>query len=119
MRATVWRSPPRPRSFVAEAGDSPQDRAYRVGFKRSKREDYAVDMLRQAREKLDDVDEVNRILAELGRYYNAIADASVVPLGTRKRIIEALEAGNRRGAEALLDECLAKYRVAEDEDPKP
>ena len=98
-------------------GDSPQDRAYRVGFKRSKREDYAIDLLRQARTAFDDVVAVDRILAELGRYYNAIADAPVVPLDTRKRIVRFLESGERSSAERLLDDCLAKYQVDEGDGP--
>ena len=100
---------------MAESADSPQDRAYRVGFKRTKREDYAVDLLREARASLRDADRVNAILFELGRYYNAVADGPIVSLDRRRRIVESLRAGDTTTAAALLDECLANYRVAEEE----
>ena len=100
---------------MAETGDTPQDRAYRVGFKRNKREDYAVDLLRQARANLGDVDRVDAILFELGRYYNAIADAPVVSLDARKLVVELLHAGDPTAATEILDDCLARYQVAEEE----
>ena len=99
---------------MADQTESPQDRAYRVGFKRQKREDYAVDLLRLARGSLHDVREVDRLLAELGRFYNAIANAPVVSLETRKRVVASLEAGRSDDAATLIDECLARYVVRED-----
>jgi hypothetical protein len=98
---------------VADESINPQDRAYRVGFKRTKREDYAVDMLREARARLDDVAHVDAILFELGRYYNAIANAPVVSLEARQRIVGLLRDGKTDEAGRLIDECLARYQVAE------
>jgi hypothetical protein len=100
---------------VTEGGGTPQDRAYRVGFKRSKREDYAVDLFRLALARLGDAGEVNRILVELGRYYNAIADAPLVSLETRQRIMTLLAAGDRAGAGQLIEGCLDRYQVDEHE----
>ncbi|HEV8640884.1 MAG TPA: hypothetical protein VGV13_07295 [Methylomirabilota bacterium] len=100
---------------MAEPGDSPQDKAYRVGFKRSKREDYAVDMLQRARGNLEDPDQVDRILRDIGRYYNAIADQPIVSLEERRQIVESLRAGRTAEAAALLDACLGRYQVQEDD----
>ena len=100
---------------MAETGDSPQDRAYRVGFKRTRREDYAVDVLRQARARFDAPDDVDRMLRELGRYYNAIADAPVVSLEERRGIVESLRAGRLEEAARVLDACLARYEVQGEE----
>ena len=100
---------------MAEDATSPQDKAYRVGFKRTKREDFAVDMLRTARAHLDDVERVNTILFELGRYYNAVADAPLVSLATRQRIVGLLRDGRTDEAARLLDDCLARYQVPEAE----
>lgn len=106
----------RPRCAMPEPGDSPQDRAYRVGFKRSKREDYALDLLLQARARFRDPDEVDRILREIGRYYNAIADAPIVSLDERRCIVECLRAGQLDEAGRVLDACLARYQVQEEGD---
>jgi hypothetical protein len=100
---------------VPDPGESPQDRAYRVGFKRQKREDYAVDLFRLARASAMDIPEVNRILGELGRFYNAIADAPLVSLETRRRVIASLEAGRTDEAVQLIDDCLARYLVREED----
>jgi hypothetical protein len=93
--------------------DAAADRAYQVGFKRTKREDYAVDRLREARANVDDIERVNRILAEVGRFYNAIADAPLVSLQTRQRIVDLLRDGRLDEACSLIDDCLARYQVEE------
>ncbi len=95
--------------------DTPENRAYRVGFKRAKREDYAVDKLREARAHLDDPARVHRILFDVGRYYNALADAPLVPLETRQRILGSLAQGHTAEAARLIDECLASYQVVDED----
>jgi hypothetical protein len=100
---------------MPEPGDTPQDRAYRVGFKRSKREDYALDLLQQARAKVQDPDEVDRILREVGRYYNAIANAPIVSLDERRRIVELIRAGQSDEAAGLLGAFMARYQVQEED----
>jgi hypothetical protein len=92
--------------------DTPGDRAYRRGFTRKrgdKSEDYAVDLFREAQAHLSDPARVNRILLELERFYNPLADGPIVPLATRRRVIELLEDGRRDEATRLLDERLALY----------
>jgi hypothetical protein len=100
-----------PTAANAGVADPTADRAYRVGFKRAKREDYAADRLREAASNLHDVERVNRVLAELARFYNAIADAPVVSLERRQQIVRALHAGRLDEARRLIDDCLARYEV--------
>jgi hypothetical protein len=82
---------------------------HRRGLKFRKREDYAVELFREAEAHLSDIARVDRILLELGRFYNPLLDGPIVDLGTRRRIIELLEARQLDEARRLLDERLALY----------
>lgn len=94
--------------------ESAAERAFkrRFGGKekgRNKRDDYALDLFREAAAYLDDVPRVNGILRELNKLYNPVTDAPIVSLDARRRIIARLEAGDRDGARSLLDECRRLY----------
>ncbi|HXG15187.1 MAG TPA: hypothetical protein VNK50_03010 [Calidithermus sp.] len=89
----------------APADDSAERR--RLRFRR--RDDYAVELFQEARAHLDDLPRVDRILLVLGRFYNPYLNAPIVDLATRRRVIEALEAGRHDEARALLDERLRLY----------
>lgn len=88
---------------------------HRRGLKFRKRDDYAVELFREAQAQLADIARVDRILLELGRFYNPFVDGPIVDLGTRRRIIELLEGGQPEEARRLLDERLALYaRIGEE-----
>lgn len=94
--------------------ESASERAFkrRFGGKdkgRNKRDDYALDLFREAAAYLDDSERVNAILRELGKLYNPITDAPIVSLDARRRIMGLLDAGNPGGARAVLDECCRLY----------
>jgi hypothetical protein len=93
-----------------ESGDSPEERAYRRGFRqKSRRDDYALDLFDEARAKLaSDLPRVDQILRELTRLYNPLADGPLVDLATRARIMALLEEGRADEAETLLD---ARYQL--------
>ncbi|HEX3176191.1 MAG TPA: hypothetical protein VHZ49_05900 [Methylomirabilota bacterium] len=100
------------------SADDPVESAAERAFKRrfggkdkgrNKRDDYALDLFREAAAYLDDTHRVNGILRELGKLYNPVADAPIVGLDTRRRIVECLQAGDRATATALLDECRNRY----------
>jgi hypothetical protein len=93
-----------------EDDESPAARAYRRGFRqKNKRDDYALDLFREARSKLrQDPRRVDQILEELARLYNPLADAPIVDLATRGRIMACLQAGEAAQAEALLE---ARYQL--------
>jgi hypothetical protein len=94
--------------------ESAAERAFkrRFGGKdkgRNKRDDYALDLFREASGYLHDPGRVNAILRELGKLYNPVTDAPIVSLDARRRIIGLLEAGDRPGAQAVLDQCCHLY----------
>jgi hypothetical protein len=86
-----------------------EERRHRRGLRFRKREDHAVELFREAREHLDDVARVDRILLQLGRFYNPFANDAIVDPITRRRILESLEASRPEEARRLLDERLALY----------
>jgi len=80
---------------------------------RNKREDYALDLFREAAAYLDDAERVNRILRELGKLYNPVKNAPIVDLETRQRIVALLQAGSREEAGRVLDERRQLYAPVE------
>lgn len=96
-------------------GATPEERAYRRGFRqRDRQDDYALDLFREARAHLEDAERVDRILLELGRYYNPLVDGPIVDVATRGRIVTLLRQAHRDEAKRLLDE---RYRLYAPADP--
>jgi hypothetical protein len=87
----------------------PDDRLVFRRGKLRKREDDEVRMMRDALANLLDVPRVKGILLELGRFYNPVTNAPVVPADTRQRVVTLLEAGDPDSARALLEAHLAEY----------
>jgi len=86
------------------------DRAYRRGFKRGdRREDYAVDLFREAEASFQDAGRVNAILLELSRFYNPLVHGPIVDLESRRRVVEAIESGRLEEARDVLRQRLALY----------
>jgi hypothetical protein len=101
--------------------ESAAERAFkrRFGGKekgRNKRDDYALDLFREALAYLDDTARVNGILRELGKLYNPMTNAPIVSLDARRRIVGLLEAGDTDAARALLDECCRLYAPVDSND---
>ena len=103
---------------MTEPSGNPTESAAEKAFKRrfggkdkgrNKREDYALDLIREAETYLDDHDRVNGILRELGKLYNPVTDAPIVDLITRQQIMALLGAGDRDGAARILDERRRLY----------
>ncbi|MBI2162090.1 MAG: hypothetical protein HYU25_17225 [Candidatus Rokubacteria bacterium] len=89
---------------------------HRRGLRFRKRDDHAIELFREAEAHLADIARVNRILLELGRYYNPAVDGPIVDLATRRRIVELLESRREEEARRLLDERLALYARIEGEE---
>lgn len=94
--------------------ESAAERAFkrRFGGKekgRRKRDDYALDLFREALGYLNDTARVNNVLRELGKLYNPVTNAPIVSLDARRRIIGLLEQGELAEARGLLDECCRLY----------
>lgn len=101
--------------------ESASERAFRRRFGgkdkgRNKRDDYALDLFKEAAAYLDDPQRVNGILRELGKLYNPVTNAPIVSLEGRRRVMALLEAGNHEGARGLLDECCRLYAPVDSDD---
>jgi hypothetical protein len=95
---------------VTDADDAAhQEERHRRGLKFRRREDYAVELFGEARANLADLPRVDRILLELGRFYNPYIDAPIVDLATRREIMESLRRGDSAEASRLLEDRLALY----------
>jgi hypothetical protein len=91
---------------VDEASGEPvRDR----GFKARKREDHALQLIERLKESLDDVAEVRKILRELGRYYDPVLGGAIMEVAHQRAIVEALEAGRRAEAMALVQHRYELY----------
>src|SRR5438034_113228 len=78
--------------------DDADERRHRKGLKFRRRDDYAVELFREAQANLEDLQRVNRILLELGRFYNPYINAPIVDLATRRRIIELPDGESSNGS---------------------
>jgi hypothetical protein len=79
------------------------------GFKARKREDHALVLIRDLLASLNDLPRARQLLRELGRYYDPVLGGAIVEVRHQRQIVEALEAGRRQEAEALVEERYALY----------
>jgi hypothetical protein len=91
----------------------PGEARHRRGLKFRRREDYDVELFQEAQANLADTARVDRILLELGRFYNPYQNSPIVDLATRRAVLEALGAGDQQTAGRLLAERLALYATTE------
>ena len=99
-----------------EAPGTPEERAYRRGFKqKSRRDDFALDLFEEARTKLaTDPDRVDQVLRELSRLYNPLTDGPIVDLATRARIMGLLQERRPADAATLLETRYQLYAPLDD-----
>lgn len=74
-----------------------------------------MELFKEAQANLTDVARVDRILLELGRFYNPLLNAPIVDLATRRRVIELLLASQPEEARQILDDRLRRYARVEGE----
>ncbi len=98
--------------------DPSPDLVFRRG-KLRKRDDPAVDMLREAMADGTEVARIRRIVLELGRLYNPVTNGPILDVPTGRRVVECLESSRVEEARRLLGACLSLYigREAESDDP--
>lgn len=94
--------------------DPSREQGFRRGLKFRRRDDYAVELFKEALAHLDDLDLVSRLLLSLGRFYNPYIDQSIVDSTTRRHVLEALGAGDAERARVLLEERLRLYARFDD-----
>ena len=97
--------------------DPSEEQGHRRGLKFRRRDDYAVELFKEALAHLDDRDRVGRLLLSLSRFYNPYVDQPIVDTATRRRVLEALEAGDPDRARDLLEERLKLYARFDDIEP--
>ena len=104
-----------------QPGDSINERAYQRRFrdKGNKREDWAIDVFREVLAHLDDAARVDRLLFDLGRYYNPLTDAPIVDIPTRREVAGYLGRGAVEEARSLVRMCLDRYRGGIDDGLDP
>jgi|SRR5689334_15643591 hypothetical protein len=96
--------------------ETPEARAYKRGFRqKNKRDDYALDLFHEARAKLaTDRRRVERILGELSRLYNPLANGPIVDLATCAAIMTRLDTGRIDEAGDLLERRYQLYAPLDD-----
>jgi hypothetical protein len=72
------------------------------GFKRRKREDHALALIRELEQNLHDLSRVKRLLLELGRYYDPVLGGGIMDPPNQRAVVSALEAGRADEARALV-----------------
>jgi len=92
-----------------EPTDPDQEQRHRRGLKFRRRDDYAVELFQEALQHLDDPQRLDRILLQLGRFYNPYIDQSIVDPTTRRSVLQALEKGATELARTLIEERLKLY----------
>ena len=86
-----------------------EERRHRRGLKFRRREDYALELFKEALADLANVARVDRVLVELGRFYNPLVNGPVVDVRTRGQVMELLGHAQWDDARRLLEACMARY----------
>ncbi|MGH7432592.1 MAG: hypothetical protein ACREJL_02435 [Candidatus Methylomirabilales bacterium] len=69
-----------------------------------------VKLLKQAKSKLDDPIEVNRLLRELGKFYDPLTGKAMVDGPSRQQVVTLVERGDKAGAVAAIDQYIENYQ---------
>src|SRR5262249_9484887 len=109
----------RPCGMADEKPPDAEDLVFRRG-KLRKRDDPAFELYRDALEHLDDLPRVKRVLLELGRLSDPVANGPVLAPATRRPVLERLEGGGLEEARRLLTDAFRTYgRRPEPRSPDP
>jgi len=69
-----------------------------------------VKLLKQAKSKLDDPIEVNRLLRELAKFYDPLTGKAMIDGPSRQQVVTLVEQGDRAGAIAAIDQYIENYQ---------
>jgi len=80
-----------------------------------------VKLLKQAKSELDDPIEVNRLLREVGKFYDPMTGKAMIDGASRAQVIALIERGERAEALAAIDQYIENYqkRVEPDSSQTP
>ena len=97
---------------MPDRGDFSEELVFRRG-KLRKRDDYSVDLLKEALvllvEPEPDRTRLGRILVELGRFYDPVSNGPVLDPAGRREVLTRLEAGRPEAAREVLEARLRAY----------
>ena len=68
-----------------------------------------VRLLERIKENLDDPLEANRLLRELGKFYDPVAGAAIVDGEARRGLLERIERGERDEVAEIIDRYIENY----------
>ena len=91
-----------------QRSDPGEDLVFRRG-KLRKRDDPAIDLFREALDRLEDLARVKRIVLELGRLYDPVSNGPILSPTNGRQVVERLEAGRVEEARQGLEEALQAY----------
>jgi hypothetical protein len=97
-----------------ESSDYSEELVFRRG-KLRKRDDYSVDLFRQALAVLAEPDahaireRLRPLLTELSRFYDPVSNGPVLDPATRRQVLDLVEAGSGDRARQVLEERLRSY----------
>lgn len=69
-----------------------------------------VKLLKQAKDQLDDPMELNRLLREVGKFYDPLLGKAMIDGPARQRIVGLVERGDKAEASAAIDRYLEDYQ---------
>ncbi len=69
-----------------------------------------VKLLKQAKSKLDDPIEVNRLLRELAKFYDPLTGKAMIDGRSRQQVVTLVEQGDTAGAIAAIDRYIENYQ---------
>ena len=72
------------------------------GFRERKREDHALELIKELQGVLDDLPRAKAILRELGRYYDPVLGGAIMGVEHQKAVVQALERGRPDEAQAFI-----------------
>ena len=68
-----------------------------------------VKLLKQAKGEIDDPIEVNRLLREVGKFYDPMTGKAMIDGASRARVIALIERGDKPEALAAIDQYIEDY----------
>ena len=79
-----------------------------------------VKLLKQAKGEIDDPIEVNRLLREVGKFYDPMTGKAMIDGASRARVIALIERGDKPEALAAIDHFIEDYlQRVQPEPPQP
>jgi hypothetical protein len=77
-----------------------------------------VKLLKRARSELDNPLEVNRLLREIGKFYDPLTGRAMIDGPSRQRVVSLVERGEKAMAAAAIEQFIEQYQRRIEPDPE-